>query len=998
MGSKGSNTTSSSTTSAPDWQAQAAYRDLLTRAGQVASTPYQAYTGPLSAGTNAQQNLGVATANTGAGFANPFISQAAQLTGSSVAPVSGNDIAQYYNPYQQSVIDTTTNQLQADFGQQRAQLQGNNIAQGALGGSGSKVAQAILAGQQARTLGSTTAGLQSAGYNTALQAAQADKSRGLAGANSLAQYGLGGQNAALQAAQLQYGLGTQQQATDQAALDRLYQQYAQAQAFPYQQTQWLAGIDTGVGSSLGGTSSGQTTGPAPNSTGQWVGAGLTAASLFLSDKRAKTDIERVGEMDDGTTIYRYRYRGDPSWRIGPMAQEVDQDHVVRGADGMRYMDLKGVTDDAVERATGGGVMGYASGGSPVPFQDAAGGGLYGASWIPQIGIHGGSGAPQAHAPSLPSQQSGDPSKLAGQITGLGKAASGLDWGGAWSGLTGGDGLSGDSWGGGSFWKGDAYGGSSSNPLTGDPLDYGEGFATGGGVVGFPGVVRGYADGGDPTFDERFAGEPRVMENPRIPVAELGEGIDPTRLAMEGTVNPNDPVRTLGSTFGPEGPPGPVQAMDDGEEPPAPAARGVAGRPPVMAYDGPGPGAYYRRPDESARGAGLLGLISPNAQTGLLTAGLGMLSSRSPFLGNVIGEGGLAGVGAYGRAEEHDRKVAAEADKLAREAEATRYERWMGERKQGETERHNFVTEKREAEKGFKPTWGVVDEDPLTGRKIYGWIDPNKMTTSRGQQPAGDKGGIAANLSGEEYLKALEQANPEMARTVKGVADYRINPASLSQRGGMREKVLERALRYNPDYDQTQFTAKNGARRVFASGPEGRTVRSLNVSIDHLETLEEAAKALNNGNIPLFNQIANVIREKTGSPVTTNFDSIKQVVSAEIAKAVVGGQTALHDREDMAQRARNSQSPAQLMGIFGEFKKLMAGQMKGLRRQYESQTKLTDFDSMLEPGTIKALKGLEHGAKGPGEGGFTPPPGALSQVHNGKTYYYDPQTKQPYPGQ
>jgi len=30
--------------------------------------------------------------------------------------------------------------------------------------------------------------------------------------------------------------------------------------------------------------------------------------------------------------------------------------------------------------------------------------------------------------------------------------------------------------------------------------------------------------------------------------------------------------------------------------------------------------------------------------------------------------------------------------------------------------------------------------------------------------------------------------------------------------------------------------------------------------------------------------------------------------------------------------------------------------------------------------------------------FTPPPGATPQTHNGKTYYYDPETKKPYPGQ
>ncbi len=39
-----------------------------------------------------------------------------------------------------------------------------------------------------------------------------------------------------------------------------------------------------------------------------------------------------------------------------------------------------------------------------------------------------------------------------------------------------------------------------------------------------------------------------------------------------------------------------------------------------------------------------------------------------------------------------------------------------------------------------------------------------------------------------------------------------------------------------------------------------------------------------------------------------------------------------------------------------------------------------------------------GATAPAAGGFTPPPGAIARQANGKTYYYDPNTKQPYPGQ
>ena len=45
---------------------------------------------------------------------------------------------------------------------------------------------------------------------------------------------------------------------------------------------------------------------------------------FLSDERAKDDIEPVGELFDGQKVYRYRYKGDPRHQIGLIAQDVEK--------------------------------------------------------------------------------------------------------------------------------------------------------------------------------------------------------------------------------------------------------------------------------------------------------------------------------------------------------------------------------------------------------------------------------------------------------------------------------------------------------------------------------------------------------------------------------------------------------------------------------------------------------------------------------------------------
>lgn len=93
----------------------------------------------------------------------------------------------------------------------------------------------------------------------------------------------------------------------------------------------LGGIGGGLGSGINsalfgsspvaGASGGTSLGGAPVSGGTL--GGNMFGSIF-SDERLKEDIAKVGELDDGSNVYRYKYIGDDVWRIGLMAQEVEQ--------------------------------------------------------------------------------------------------------------------------------------------------------------------------------------------------------------------------------------------------------------------------------------------------------------------------------------------------------------------------------------------------------------------------------------------------------------------------------------------------------------------------------------------------------------------------------------------------------------------------------------------------------------------------------------------------
>jgi hypothetical protein len=220
---------------------------------------------------------------------------------------------QYQNPYTQQVIDATAAQMGHDNASAMAGLQGNQIAQGALGGNATGVAKAILAGQQGRTQASTVAGLYDQSYQQALGAAQQQQQTGLAGANALANYGISGQNAALAGAGAQINAGTLQQQTQQAQDAANYGQYTQAAGLPVpaaavarghrhrrrlEPRRHLERLRPPT--------------PAPNQTAQYLGAGLSAASLFLSDRNAKEASRRSAPPTTARTSIATATRASPA--------------------------------------------------------------------------------------------------------------------------------------------------------------------------------------------------------------------------------------------------------------------------------------------------------------------------------------------------------------------------------------------------------------------------------------------------------------------------------------------------------------------------------------------------------------------------------------------------------------------------------------------------------------------------------------------------------------
>jgi hypothetical protein len=257
-------------------------QDIYNRVSAAASTPYNPYQGQLVAGLDPVTQSGISGINANASAAQPYYNQAQQYATAGASAITPEEIASYNNPYQQQVIDATRANFNETNQQQQSAQRGNAALKGALGGDRAGVAGAELTRQQNLAQNPVIAGMYQQGYDKSLAAAQADRAAKANGASQFGALGNAAQTSALQGGQAQIGAGQVAQQTEQNKLGANYQQYLNAQAYPYQQAQFLSQYGMPALTGQGGTTTGQKTEQAAQASpfSQALGVGLTAAGLF----------------------------------------------------------------------------------------------------------------------------------------------------------------------------------------------------------------------------------------------------------------------------------------------------------------------------------------------------------------------------------------------------------------------------------------------------------------------------------------------------------------------------------------------------------------------------------------------------------------------------------------------------------------------------------------------------------------------------------------------
>lgn len=148
---------------------------------------------------------------------------------------------------------------------------------------------------------------------------------------------------------------------------------------------------------------------------------------------------------------------------------------------------------------------------------------------------------------------------------------------------------------------------------------------------------------------------------------------------------------------------------------------------------------------------------------------------------------------------------------------------------------------------------------------------------------------------------------------------------------------------------------------FAKGKPAVSLQSINAVMEHLDTYRGLAKALDNGDIQIFNKYRALLQRQTGQTLPNDIKAAAPIIGAEIVKAIVPMGGGVAEREESQKQWSDALSRKQVESqIDNVFVPLMRGQAAGLEQRYKPTGKKDFATRFFTPQARKEL-GLKDDA-------------------------------------
>lgn len=170
------------------------------------------------------------------------------------------------------------------------------------------------------------------------------------------------------------------------------------------------------------------------------------------------------------------------------------------------------------------------------------------------------------------------------------------------------------------------------------------------------------------------------------------------------------------------------------------------------------------------------------------------------------------------------------------------------------------------------------------------------------------------------------SDEDVQAMAEAVSDYRLDPKSLSTKGGFREKVLGKTLQINPAYDYKNYSAEAAGQTSAsrAAGTAGaQTAIAGAAAMGGQDILREVAAKVPRGQWRFMNQAILSGENTTGDPNVGAFVAALNTFVNEYARAVnPKGTATVSDKEHAREILSTSDSPDQFEAKMSVLRKEM----------------------------------------------------------------------------